>query len=290
MQTSTSATSTSTTDARPILVTGATGKTGHRVAARLRALGVPVRAGSRRATPAFDWEAPDTWRAALQGVRAAYVSYQPDLAVPTALATVTAFFTLARELGVEKLVLLSGRGEREAEQAEDALRSIADDWTILRAAWFAQNFSEGLMLDPLLEGELALPVAEVREPFIDVDDIAEIAVQALTTDRHRHQLYEVTGPRSMTFAQAVHEIAQASGQPLHYTAVPAEAYRAGLAAAQTPPEVTGLVMYLFETVLDGRNEAVTDGVQRALSRPARDFSDFAREAAAAGVWRARAAA
>lgn len=284
MQTSTSA------DIRPILVTGATGKTGHRVAARLRALGVPVRAGSRSATPAFDWEAPDTWRTALQGVRAVYVSYQPDLAVPTALATVTAFFTLARELGVPKLVLLSGRGELEAEQAEDALRSIADDWTIVRAAWFAQNFSEGLMLDPLLEGELALPVGEVREPFIDVDDIAEIAVQALTTDRHRHQLYEVTGPRSMTFAQAVHEIAQASGQPMRYTTVPNEGYRAALAAAQTPPEVTGLVMYLFETVLDGRNEAVTDGVQRALGRPARDFSDFARQAAAAGAWRARAAA
>lgn len=287
MQTSTPATA---PDTRPILVTGATGKTGSRIAARLRAMGVPVRAGSRSATPAFDWEAPTTWRAALEGVRAAYVSYQPDLAVPTALATVTAFFTLARELGVNTLVLLSGRGEREAEQAEDALRASGVDWTILRAAWFAQNFSEGLMLDPLLQGELALPVAEVREPFIDVEDIAEIAVQALTTDRHRQQLYEVTGPRSMTFAQAVHEIAQASGQPLRYTPVPNEAYRAALTAAQTPPEMTDLVMYLFETLLDGRNERVTDGVQRALGRPARDFSEFARKAAAAGAWPARVAA
>lgn len=283
-------TSTLSPDTRPILVTGATGKTGSRIAARLRALGVPVRAGSRSATPAFDWEAPATWRAALQGVRAVYVSYQPDLAVPTALATVTAFFGLARELGVNTLVLLSGRGEREAEQAEDALRASGVDWTILRAAWFAQNFSEGLMLDPLLQGELALPVADVREPFIDVEDIAEIAVQALTTDRHRQQLYEVTGPRSMTFAQAVHEIAQASGQPMRYTPVPNEAYRAALTAAQTPPEMTDLVMYLFETLLDGRNERVTDGVQRALGRPARDFSEYARKAAAAGAWRARVAA
>lgn len=275
---------------QPILVTGATGKTGSRIAARLRAQGVPVRAGSRSATPAFDWEVPATWRAALQGVRAVYVSYQPDLAVPTALATVTAFFTLARELGVQKLVLLSGRGEREAEQAEDALRESGVDWTIIRAAWFAQNFSEGLMLEPLLEGELALPVGDVREPFIDVEDIAEIAVAALTTDRHRHQLYEVTGPRSMTFAEAVQEIAQASGQPMRYTTVPNEAYRAGLAAAQMPPELTSLVMYLFETLLDGRNERVTDGVQRALGRPARDFSEFARQAAAAGAWRARVAA
>lgn len=287
MQTSTPATA---PDTRPILVTGATGKTGSRIAARLRAMGEPVRAGSRSATPAFDWEAPTTWRAALEGVRAAYVSYQPDLAVPTALATVTAFFTLARELGVNTLVLLSGRGEREAEQAEDALRASGVDWTILRAAWFAQNFSEGLMLDPLLQGELALPVAEVREPFIDVEDIAEIAVQALTTDRHRQQLYEVTGPRSMTFAQAVHEIAQASGQPLRYTPVPNEAYRAALTAAQTSPAMTDLVMYLFETLLDGRNERVTDGVQRALGRPARDFSEFARKAAAAGAWPARVAA
>ncbi|MBL0730073.1 NAD(P)H-binding protein [Piscinibacter sp. HJYY11] len=283
-------TSSTSSDTRPILVTGATGKTGSRIAARLRAMGVPVRAGSRSASPAFDWEAPATWRAALQGTRAVYVCYQPDLAVPAALATVTAFFTLARELGVNKLVLLSGRGEREAEQAEDALRASGVDWTIIRAAWFAQNFSEGLMLEPLLEGELALPVAGVREPFIDVEDIAEIAVAALTTERHRHQLYEVTGPRSMSFAEAVQEIAQASGQPMRYTTVPNEAYRAALAAAQTPPEVTGLVMYLFETLLDGRNERLTDGVQRALGRPARDFSDFARQAAAAGAWKARLAA
>jgi uncharacterized protein YbjT (DUF2867 family) len=267
-----------------ILVLGANGKTGGRITQRLLASGLPVRRGSRGATPAFDWEDRSTWEAALDGVQAVYISYQPDLAVPGALETIEAFTHLAVKNGVRKLVLLSGRGEREAEQAERVVQNSGVDWTILRASWFCQNFSEAHFLEPILQGELALPVGNIAEPFIDVEDIAEIAVAALTQPGHSGQLYELTGPRALTFAEAITEIAHATHRDINFMAVPPDAYRSALEQEQLPDSLIDLVLYLFTTVLDGRNTAVTDGVQRALGRPAREFSDYVRRTTATGVW------
>lgn len=267
-----------------ILILGATGKTGRRIVQRLQAQGVTVRLGSRGADPAFDWEDRSTWAAALDGVRAAYISFQPDLAVPGAVETVQAFTDQAVKSGVRNLVLLSGRGEIEAEQAERVVQNSVADWTILRASWFFQNFSEAHFLEPILQGELALPVGNIAEPFVDVEDIAEIAVEALTQPGHAGQLYELTGPRALTFAEAVAEIARETNRDIAFVAVPPDAYRQALEQAQLPAELIDLVLYLFTTVLDGRNTLVADGVQRALGRPARDFSDYVRRTAATGVW------
>lgn len=216
------------------------------------------------------------------------MSFQPDVAVPGALETLQAFFAQAVAAGCRRLVLLSGRGEAEAEQAEDALKASGADWTILRASWFNQNFSEAFFLEPVLAGELALPVGEVAEPFVDADDIADVAVTALTGPGHSSRLYELTGPRALTFAEAVGEIARATGRNITFVSVPPEAYRAGMAEAGLPAEVIELTLYLFATVLDGRNTPVADGVSRALGRPARDFSDYAARTAATGAWRAGA--
>ena len=267
-----------------ILILGATGKTGRRITQRLRAADVPVRLGSRGADPAFDWEDRSTWEAVLEGIHAVYISFQPDLAVPGAVETVQAFTDQAVKSGVRKLVLLSGRGEVEAEQAERVVQNSGVDWTILRASWFFQNFSEAHFLEPILQGELALPVGNIAEPFVDVEDIAEIAVEALTKPGHSGQLYELTGPRALTFAEATAEIAHASKRDVGFAAVPPDAYRQALEQAQLPTELIELVLYLFTTVLDGRNTPVADGVQRALGRPARDFSDYVRRTVATGVW------
>jgi uncharacterized protein YbjT (DUF2867 family) len=266
------------------LVLGGTGKTGRRVADRLRAAGRPVRVGSRAANPGFDWDDRLTWGAALSDVGSVYVAYQPDLAAPGALETVRAFFAQSVASGVRKLVLLSGRGEVEAEEAEQSLQAMDVDWTILRASWFSQNFSENFWLEPIIAGEFALPVGQVAEPFVDVEDIADIAFTALTRPGHAGQLYEVTGPRALTFAEAVDEIGRATGRDIRFSTVTPEAYRAALALAHVPDEVIDLVLYLLTTVLDGRNTPVADGVQRALGRAPRDFSDYVRLTAATGVW------
>ncbi len=266
------------------LILGATGKTGRRVAARLQALGVPVRGVSRSSDLPFDWNDDTTWAAALDGVRHVYVSYSPDLAAPGVQPIIASFAHMARDVGVERLVLLSGRGEEGAQRCEDTVLDIGPRWTVVRASWFNQNFSEGHFLPGIQQGTLALPAGDVREPFIDVDDIADVAVAALTSDGHEGQIYEVTGPRLLTFAEAVAEIGAATGRPIEYRRIPTQDYVAAATAEGAPGEIADLLRFLFDTVLDGRNESVEDGVQRALGRPPRDFRDYAQQLAATGVW------
>jgi len=269
---------------KPILILGGTGKTGRRIAEQLVARDLPVRIGSRGSTPSFDWENRATWAGALEGVGAVYVSYYPDLAAPGAAEAVGAFAKLAVATGVNRLVLLSGRGEPEAQRAEEMVKQSGAEWTILRCSWFMQNFSESFMLDAVLAGEVALPVGAVREPFVDADDIADAAVAAFTDNRHIGQFYELTGPRVMTFAEAVADIAEAAGREIRFVELTTEQFAAHLAEQQLPQGLIDLLMMLFTEVLDGRNEYVTGGVERALGRPARDFRDYASAVAATGIW------
>ena len=270
----------------PVLVLGANGKTGRRVRQRLEAAGVPVRAGSRSGSPPFDWDDAATWGPVLAGARSAYVTFQPDVAIPGALATVTAFFAAARDHGVHRLVLLSGRGEEEAVAAEEALKASGADWTVLSAAWFFQNFSEDFYLEPIRAGHVALPVAAAApEPFIDAEDIADVAFAALTEPGHSGQTYALTGPRAMTFADAFAAIAAATGQPLRLETVTPQDYAAELQREGVPQTMVDLIVYLFTHLLDGRNSRPADGVRQALGREPRDFSDYVKRTAASGVWK-----
>lgn len=267
-----------------VLIIGGNGKTGSRVNARLLSRDIATRPVSRSTAIPFDWEQPDTWPAALAGVSKAYVTYHPDIAVEGAADAIAALGRLAREMGLRHIVLLSGRGEPSAERAEEALKASGVSWTILRASWFNQNFSEGYLIDGVLGGEIMLPAAPVPEPFVDVDDIADVATAALTDDRHINKLYELTGPRAITFAEAVAEIAAATGRQIRYQQISADDFACGMRQADVPEEIIALLNELFAEVLDGRNSRVMHGVEEALGRPARDFADFARAVAAAGVW------
>ena len=275
---------TTTRQKQSTLVLGGTGKTGRRVAERLQNRGIAVRIGTPSSETPFDWSDQATWEPALEGVDSVYLTYYPDLAVPGAVEAASSFAELAVQSGVPRLVLLSGRGEPEAERAEQAVCDTGAELTILRSTWFMQNFSEDYMLEHVLSGEIRLPAGEVPTPFLDVDDIADIAVEALTDDRHVGQLYELTGPRSLTFAETAAEIAAATGRDVRYVPVSLEQHEVELAEHGVPQEVIQLLTYLFSEVVDGRNADVTDGVKRALGREARDFADYARDIAASGVW------
>ncbi|WP_143307554.1 NmrA family NAD(P)-binding protein [Chitinophaga vietnamensis] len=267
-----------------VLVLGGTGKTGSRIAQQLTQKGWPVRIGSRGANPPFDWEDQSTWAAALDGINAVYLSYQPDLCVPGAIDTIRVFITAAKKIGVKKIVLLSGRGEHEAQACEALVQQSGLAWTILRCSWFSQNFSEGPFFESVQAGHVALPVSDVKEPFLDVNDIADVAVASLTETGHDGQLYELTGPRLITFAEAVAEISKATGKDIQFHSITMEEYKDMLHEYGIPEDFIWLVSYLFTEVLDGRNEKLTDGVQRALGRAPRDFADYARTTAATGVW------
>jgi uncharacterized protein YbjT (DUF2867 family) len=255
------------------LITGATGKTGSRIIDRLTAADHLVRPASR--ATGFDWEDHSTWPAALAGVDAAYIAYYPDLALPGAAETVSAFAQAARAAGVQRLVLLSGRGEPEALRAEQEVAAAGVPLTVVRCSWFMQNFTESFMAEGVERGVVALPAGNVPEPFVDVEDIADVAFLALTEDGHAGEVYELTGPRALRIDEAVAELAAASGRDLRFERITPEAYR-----ETAPPELADFVVFLFTELLDGRNAQTQDGVERALGRAPRDFTEFAHRVAA----------
>ena len=268
----------------PILIIGKNGKTGLRVEQRLQALGYATRGVSRSTEPSFDWEDQGTWRAAMAGTRSAYITFHPDLAIPSAEQSIRDLIALAADQGLQHLVLLSGRGEAGARRAELVLEESGLDWNVVRANWFMQNFSESFMIEGILNGELMLPAGDIVEPFVDVDDIADVAVATLTRPELRNRVFEVSGPHALTFAECVEAISEATGYPVKYTRIPIESFIEGLRTEGAPDELLWLMRELFNVVFDGRNSSPTAGVEEALGRPATDFSEYLRKVMATGAW------
>jgi len=268
-----------------ILVIGGTGKTGRKVVDKLIKLGHNVRVGSRSASPAFDWDRPETWSAAMQGMDKVYITFQPDLAVPGALEAIEELTRKAKKCQVKKLVLLSGKGEREAELCEQVVIHSGLDYTIVRASWFNQNFSESFFLEPIIEGFVALPQAEAKVPYVDTDDIADVAVEALLHDRHNGEIYQLTGSRVLTFKEAINEIADASERSISFTPIALPAYTNVMKQQGVPSDVVWLIEYLFSEVLGNPSNAeITHDIEKVLGRKPKDFNQYVQETVATGVW------
>jgi len=267
------------------LIIGGTGKTGRKIVASLQKLGQQVRVGSRSASPSFDWQDTSTWYAALEGIDKVYITFQPDLAVPGAYDAIKGLTQKAKEKGVKKLVLLSGKGETEAEKCETAVMNSGVDYTIIRASWFNQNYSESFFLDPILSGHVVLPFPEAKVPYVDTGDIADVAVEALLHNEHNGQIYELTGPRLWTFEEVTQEIAKVSGREIQFTSVSLEEYLGFMKQTGVDADYIWLMDYLFTHVLTNpKNSFVTGDVEKVLKRKAKDFADYAKETAATGVW------
>jgi uncharacterized protein YbjT (DUF2867 family) len=268
-----------------ILVLGGKGKTGRKVADRLTKLHHEVRIGSRGEKPSFDWENPSTWSAAINGMDKIYITFQPDLAVPGASEAIEGLIKEAQRNKIKKVVLLSGKGEREAELCEQVIIHSGIDYTIVRASWFNQNFSESFFLDPILAGHVALPQADATVPYVDTDDIADVVVEALLNDKHNEQIYELTGPRLLTFENVIREISLATKREIVFTSITSSAYTRMLEEQQVPADYIWLINYLFTEVLANKENAiVTNDIEKVLGRKPKDFSTYVKEAAASGVW------
>lgn len=272
-----------------ILVIGGNGKTGRRVAANLTELGHNVRVVGRKTTPAFNWENPATYEAALEGMDRAYVVYYPDLAVPGSRDAITELTEKALKVGLEKMVLLSGKGETEAEACEEIVANSGLNYTLVRASWFNQNFSEGAFLEFVLNGAVALPVPDAEIPFVDVNDIADVAAKVLMYDTYNGQTITVTGPQMHTFKEVVGIMADEIGHPIQYIPISIEAFKAGMRQSGLPESYIWLFGYLFEEVLGNPdNQSISHDVQTVLGRPAIDFRTYAKGAAASGIWNPKA--
>lgn len=268
-----------------ILVIGGTGKTGRRVVEQLQNKGIEPRIGSRNSSPSFDWDNKDTWVDALNGIEKMYVTYYPDLAVPGAKEAIESLTHLAIELGVKKMVLLSGKGETEAEACEKIVMDSGINCTIVRASWFNQNWSESFFLDPILSGEVALPMSDVLIPFVDANDIAEVAATVLLDDSYNGEIIEVTGPELITFKDIVNIISKTSNRSLNFYDITLEQYIEGMKQMQIPKDVVWLIEYLFSHVLSNpNNQLVVNDIERVLGRKAKTFLEYAQETAETGIW------
>lgn len=268
-----------------ILILGATGKTGKRIARSLQNLQVPIRLGSRNENPSFNWDEPGNWQDVLAGIEKVYITFQPDLAVPQSIEKIKLFTETAKANNVKKLVLLSGRGEKEAQACEQIVIQSGLQWTILRASWFMQNFSESFLLDSIVNSEVVLPTVKASEPFVDADDIADVAVKVLTEPDHSTKIYELTGPELLSFETAVSTIARALNRKISYTAIGMDEYVAALKSYQLPEDFIWLIKYLFSEVLDGRNQWLSTDIQNLLGRRPATFEEYVTKTAKTEIWK-----
>ena len=263
---------------------GSTGKTGTRIYELLKQKGADVVPASRNSQIPFDWYRAETWPKALDGISSAYITFQPDLAVPASLPIITDFVQVAIKAGVKKLVLLSGRGEKEAVACEKIIAGSGLDWTILRASFFMQNFSEGFWVDGILSNEFVIPAIKAKEPFVDTDDIAAVAVETLTTDNHLGKIYELTGPELLSFGEVINKISTALNVNIDLIELSIDEYKNILKSYDVPDDVIWLISYLFIEVLDGRNESVTNHIELVLNRAATSFDVYISKTLQLGRW------
>lgn len=268
---------------KTILVTGATGKTGSRICKRLEDAGYNVRRGSRHSETPFDWQNMTTWDSALVGTQAVYICFYPDFAFPGALDTLSAFVEAAKSSGVKRLAMITGRGERYAQLGEEIVLNSGIPATILRSAWFAQNFSEGSLHAPVMESVIPMPGDDIGEPIVDLDDFAEVAAKVLTDSGHEGQIYEITGPRVITFAEVATILTETLDRHIEYIPITFEAFHEALERA-TDRQYADIVTSIAKETFDGRNARLSDGVERVLDRSPKDFTEFASKAAKTGCW------
>lgn len=268
-----------------ILVIGGTGKTGRKVVEKLIKKDYNVRIGSRNLNPSFDWEKPENWAKSVAGMDMIYITFQPDLAVPGALEAIEKLVKVAIKENVKKLVLLSGKGEREAELCEQVVIHSGIDHTIIRASWFSQNFSESFFLEPILNGFVALPHAEAKVPYVDTGDIADVAVEVLLNKKHNNKIYELTGPELYSFNEVIAYISNATNREINFTSISLSSYVKAMKQQGVPGDFIWLIEYLFSEVLNNPNNSlITNDIEKILGRPAKDFKTYVNETALTGVW------
>lgn len=265
----------------PILLIGGTGKVGRRLESALRRRGHRVRIASRRAGDVeFDWAEPETYDRAVAGVEAMFI-IGPGSATDWS-PLLRDLLARAAEAGVHRAVLLSARGVEfhpggAVDRAEHALREGPVPWVILRPSHFAQNFTEAMFVP--VDGMVRAPVGDGAEPFVDVEDVAEVAASLLTDPSFEHEVVEISGPEAVDFSSAVSHLGEAAGRRFAFVDEPPDQHVERLRAAGTPEGYIAWRMAMLGGIRSGDDAYLSDGVRRVLGRPAISFPEWAtREA------------
>ncbi|MER7964093.1 NmrA family NAD(P)-binding protein [Streptomyces ardesiacus] len=263
------------------LVIGATGTTGSRTAAQLTAAGHRVKAASRRATPVagaepvpFDWYDPATHAAALDGVDRVYLI--PPLGDSDPAASMLPFLRQARAAGVRRAVLLSSSAIPEGGPAVGAVHQALPDlfgqWAVLRPSWFMQNFTgtHAHARSTRDEGVIWTATGSGRVGFVDAEDIATVAMRALTDEPAPNTDLVLTGPEALSHDDIAAVITEVTGRPVVHRRLSYEQMRDRL-TTQVPVEFAAMLAGMDRAIAEGVEDRITDTVQRLTGRPPRTF-------------------
>ncbi|MEV0438514.1 NAD(P)H-binding protein [Streptomyces spectabilis] len=273
------------TEPLTVLVTGATGTTGSRVAARLSGLGHTVRAASRRAGAGpgrvgFDWYDPDTHAEALRGADRVYLV--PPVAEPEPAAVMGPFLERARAAGVTRVVLLGSSAIEAGGPGAGRVHQLLadggpfDQWAVLRPSWFMQNFTGDHPHATGIrdEGVLTTATGDGRVGFVDADDIAAVAARALTDPVAPGPDLVVTGPEALTYAEVAAVVTRVTGRAVRHRAVSPDALAARLTGLGMPAAFARLLAALDDGISGGAQDRVTDTVERVTGAAPRSFAEM----------------
>jgi uncharacterized protein YbjT (DUF2867 family) len=269
-----------------LLIVGGTGTTGSRVADQVRGPGVAVRIATRRPSAAehvrFDWTEPRSHAGVLTGIDAIYLVAPIGVTEPASL--VEPFLATALHAGVRRVVLLSSSAIPEGGTGLGGLhrlvRTTVPEWTVLRPSWFMQNFLGDHPVGTAVResGEIVTATGDGRVAFIDAADIAAVAARALTDEEPHNTSYVLTGPEALSYADTAAIIAGVTGRPIRHRPVGPAELTDRLTAAGYPRDFAELLPGLDVAISTGTEDRVTTTVPELTGRPARSFTDFARDA------------
>ncbi|MFD7368772.1 NAD(P)H-binding protein [Nocardiopsis alba] len=265
-----------------ILVTGASGMTGRRVASRLTEAGRSVRTATRSGGGGddhvrFDWDDPATHGAALEGTGALYLVCPPTAVDPA--PAVLPFLDLAREHGVSRAVMLSAQGITDSNEGMGAVqvrvREVFPEWAVLQPAWFMQNFTEGVFAPGIrASGQVLAPTGTGRVGFIDAEDIAACAVRALVDERAPQRTLELSGPESLSFGDVAELLSKATGTAVRHTDPEPALVKEHLVGQGIPADYADVLLFLYSGIAQGWDDVLHGTVEEVLGRPPASFSDF----------------
>jgi uncharacterized protein YbjT (DUF2867 family) len=269
-----------------VLVLGATGKTGSRVAGRLSMHGASVRTAARSGADVhFDWDNQATWEEALRGATGLYL-VSPILRIDFA-GLVGQFLDQAEQAGVRHVTYLSAYG-MEFAPAEVALRAVELDLaargsltsTVIRPTWFMEDFSE-TFLQPVND-EIVVPAGDGTEAFVSAEDIAAVAAVTLTEpEKHAGHAYAPTGPQALTMAEAAAMISAAAGRTITYRDADREQWIAAMISTGVPAEYAQVLRPLTATLASGNGARPNSDVLDVTGTAPVTFAEFAAKTAPA---------
>jgi len=262
-----------------ILITGASGSVGKvvlqeairkesRVRAMYRSKEEAAKAPSGCEAVLADYSDKQSLRNALEGVTSVFVVCSP---IPQLVELESNMVEACKESGVKHVVLNSALGAGDYSKSfpswhrkvEDKLKAAGMSYTILRPNGFLQNIVAYNAPSIRAQGAFYAAMEHARVSYLDVGDIAVVAVKALRGSAHAGKTYELNGPEAISNQELAKRISKATGRTVNYVDIPESAQREAMLGLGMPEWQVTALLELQQYYKQGGG-AKTDGLLQAL--------------------------